>query len=122
MLWYEFLRVADRRYIHCLGLLGPNGAGKTTLINMLVGLLSPTSGRATIGSHEITSRGKELQRIIGLCPQFDLLYDDLTVEEHLLFYVRLKGYPRKNELAHVADLMNEVRFIFIAALYYLVCR
>lgn len=78
------------------GLLGPNGAGKTTLISVLTGMYPPTSGKAWIGGLPVgeTNTNKH----IGVCPQFDILWRDLSVEEHLLFYSRLKGVP-PNELA-----------------------
>jgi ABC-type Na+ transport system ATPase subunit NatA len=74
-----------------LGLLGPNGAGKTTLISILTGLIQPDSGKAWIGGASIIDELPKVYKSIGVCPQFDLFWEDLTVEEHLLFYLRLKG-------------------------------
>ena len=74
-----------------LGLLGPNGAGKTTLISILTGLVKPDSGKAWIGGASILNELPKVYKSIGVCPQFDLFWEDLTVEEHLLFYLRLKG-------------------------------
>lgn len=73
------------------GLLGPNGAGKTTLISMLTGLHKPDSGHAWISGSDIASQLDVVQLQIGVCPQFDILWPNLTVEQHLLFYARLKG-------------------------------
>jgi len=73
-----------------------------------VGLLNATSGRAFVGGVEIGRDVFALQQRLGLCPQFDVLYPDLTVEEHLLFYVRLKGFPQAQERLHVAQLIDEV--------------
>jgi ABC-type multidrug transport system ATPase subunit len=89
----------------CFGLLGPNGAGKTTLMSVLYGLIPPTKGSASVAGyplHEITS----IQRHIGVSMQFDVLWDRLTVSEHLTFYSRLKGvrYVRP----HVEMLMESV--------------
>ncbi|CAG8698021.1 10354_t:CDS:2, partial [Dentiscutata heterogama] len=78
----------DRNVI--FGLLGPNGAGKTTLISILTGLYPPTSGSATINNLDILTNMREVYLSIGVCPQHDILWDDLTVGEHLLFYARLK--------------------------------
>lgn len=75
----------------CLGLLGSNGAGKTTLISMLCGLFSPSSGDAIIDGFSIKSSMDEIHRRIGVCPQMNVLWDDLTGEEHLYFFGRLKG-------------------------------
>lgn len=83
---------------------------------MLVGLTLPTSGRILIGGLDATqniarnqSSSYKQRNLIGLCPQFDVLYDDLTVEEHLLFYLRLKGYPIKDEKKHVKAIIQEAR-------------
>lgn len=52
-----------------LALLGPNGAGKTTLISAICGLVSPTSGKVTVGGHDIITDFREARRLIGLVPQ-----------------------------------------------------
>ncbi|EFJ52407.1 hypothetical protein VOLCADRAFT_79211 [Volvox carteri f. nagariensis] len=75
----------------CFGLLGPNGAGKSTSINMLTGFLEPSSGSALIEGLDITSQMPKIYSLMGVCPQHDLLWEQLTAEEHLLFYGRLKG-------------------------------
>ncbi|GIL71728.1 hypothetical protein Vretimale_837 [Volvox reticuliferus] len=75
----------------CFGLLGPNGAGKSTSINMLTGFLEPTSGTASIEGLDITTQMPKIYSLMGVCPQHDLLWEQLTGEEHLLFYGRLKG-------------------------------
>ncbi|KAI1884433.1 hypothetical protein AGOR_G00226350 [Albula goreensis] len=76
-------------------LLGHNGAGKTTTLSMLTGLFPPTSGRAYINGYDISQDMALIRRSLGLCPQHDVLFDNLTVREHLLFYAQLKGYPRE---------------------------
>jgi len=73
------------------GLLGPNGAGKTTFFSLLTGIYQPTEGNAWVGGHSIKEKIFKVQESIGYCPQFDLLWEDLTVEEHLYFYSRLKN-------------------------------
>nr|KAF6488606.1 ATP binding cassette subfamily A member 3 [Molossus molossus] len=72
-------------------LLGHNGAGKTTTLSMLTGLFPPTSGRAYINGYEISQDMVQIRRSLGLCPQHDVLFDNLTVAEHLYFYAQLKG-------------------------------
>lgn len=79
------------RYGECLGFLGPNGAGKSTTINMLCGYLRPTSGRATINGLDILQQVDEVHLQMGVCPQEDVLWEDLTGPEHLRFYGRLKN-------------------------------
>jgi ABC-type multidrug transport system ATPase subunit len=90
------------------GLLGPNGAGKTTLISMLTGLYGPDGGDAWIGGFSITQELEQVQLYMGVCPQFDILWPDLTVLEHLLFYARLKGISPSEENESVNRAMSEV--------------
>jgi ABC-type Na+ transport system ATPase subunit NatA len=73
------------------GLLGPNGAGKTSLISILTGIYTPTEGSATLAGFDTTEEPEYAFRSIGVCPQFDILWADLTIEDHLFFYARLKG-------------------------------
>ncbi|CAN6237535.1 unnamed protein product [Urochloa humidicola] len=75
----------------CFGILGPNGAGKTSLISMLTGFTKPTSGTAYINGMDIRLDMDKIYTGIGVCPQFDLLWETLTGREHLLFYGRLKN-------------------------------
>ena len=79
------------------GLLGPNGAGKTTLIQQLTGIYPSTSGNAWICGHGLNSDLDLIRLQIGMCPQFDILWEIMTVEEHLLFYARIKGIEPDNE-------------------------
>jgi ABC-type multidrug transport system ATPase subunit len=90
------------------GLLGPNGAGKTTLISMLIGLYPPDGGNAWVGGFSLIDDLEQVQLYMGVCPQFDILWPELTVLEHLLFYARLKGIPPKDERKVVDQAMNEV--------------
>uniref|UniRef100_A0AAY4BEA4 ABC transporter domain-containing protein n=1 Tax=Denticeps clupeoides TaxID=299321 RepID=A0AAY4BEA4_9TELE len=90
-------------------LLGHNGAGKSTTLSMLTGLFPPTSGRAYINGYDITQDMALIRRSLGLCPQHDVLFDNLTVEEHLLFYAQLKGYPREkipDEVDRIIRILN----------------
>ncbi|KAF6260985.1 hypothetical protein COO60DRAFT_831207 [Scenedesmus sp. NREL 46B-D3] len=76
---------------HITALLGHNGAGKTTTIHMLTGMLQPTAGTAYIGGHDITTDMAAIRRSLGICPQFDILWPDITVREHLVLYAVIKG-------------------------------
>lgn len=70
--------------------LGHNGAGKTTTISMLTGLIPATSGHAMIYGRDTRTDINTIRNNLGLCPQHNILFDKLTVEEHLWFYAKLK--------------------------------
>ncbi|CAN7974909.1 unnamed protein product [Ixodes persulcatus] len=76
--------------------LGHNGAGKTTTMSILTGLFPPTSGYALIYGRDIRTEMDIIRQNMGMCPQHNVLFDELTVEEHLWFYARLKQTPDSN--------------------------
>ncbi|XP_036612763.1 LOW QUALITY PROTEIN: ATP-binding cassette sub-family A member 10-like [Trichosurus vulpecula] len=78
-------------------ILGHSGAGKSTLINILSGLSAPTDGFASIYSNNLTETWdlEEIRRITGVCPQFNVHIDFLTVRENLRLYAKIKGVPSK---------------------------
>ena len=75
-------------------LLGHNGAGKTTLISMLTGLYEATEGEAYFDGNNIldSNNMEEFRKILGICPQHDVLFDDLTIREHLEMFCIFKGF------------------------------
>ncbi|KAL0711157.1 hypothetical protein Bca4012_018135 [Brassica carinata] len=91
-----------------LSLLGHNGAGKSTTISMLVGLLPPTSGDALILGNSIVTNMDEIRKELGVCPQHDILFPELTVREHLEMFAVLKGVKEDSIKSTVADMAEEV--------------
>src|SRR6266481_4211100 len=75
------------------GLLGPNGAGKTTTLRMLLGLLRPSSGQASIAGFGSSQHPDEVKRRVGLVSASAGLYQGLTVREMLLFFADLYAVP-----------------------------
>ncbi|KAF0873265.1 ABCAD protein, partial [Crocuta crocuta] len=72
-------------------LLGTNSAGKTTVISMLTGLHLPTSGTITINGKSLQTDLSAIRRELGVCPQRDVLFDNLTVLEHLVLFASIKA-------------------------------
>lgn len=86
---------------HITVLLGHNGAGKTTTMSMLTGVITPTTGTAYVGGHNIRTEMWKVRDSLGLCPQHNVLFDELTVEEHIYFFSRLKGINRRQVKAEI---------------------
>ena len=73
------------------GLVGPDGAGKTTTIRLLVAIMDPTEGRATVAGFDTVSQAEEIKKRIGYMAQRFNLYGDLTVLENLNFFADIFG-------------------------------
>src|SRR5947209_10002305 len=96
------------------GFLGPNGSGKSTVIRMLCGILEPTEGTARIGGHDIIREGEPIKEMIGYMSQQFSLYDELTVNENLVFAGKLYGLRdkelkrRRDELIETTHLKRDI--------------
>ena len=91
------------------GFLGANGAGKTTAIKMLIGLLAPTSGRASVAGFDVLTRAEDVRRNIGYMSQRFSLYDDLTVRENITLYGGIYGLSDDEITERGAALIDELR-------------
>ncbi|KAL8130679.1 hypothetical protein V2J09_019834 [Rumex salicifolius] len=92
-------------------LLGPNGAGKTTVINCLTGIMPVTTGDVLIYGYSIRSSVgmSNIRSMIGVCPQFDILWDVLTGEDHLYLFASIKGLLPASIKEVVQESLKEVR-------------
>nr|XP_019951232.1 PREDICTED: ATP-binding cassette sub-family A member 1-like isoform X3 [Paralichthys olivaceus] len=88
--------------------LGHNGAGKTTTMSILTGLFPPTSGTALINGYDILTDMDRIRKYLGMCPQHNVLFNELTVEEHIYFYARLKGHSRDEVKIEMDQMIKDV--------------
>jgi ABC-2 type transport system ATP-binding protein len=88
------------------GFLGPNGAGKTTTLKMLMGIIFPTAGSATILGRDC--RDPEVKRKIGFLPEQPYFYDYLSAPELLDYYAQLSGVPQSGRAERIRELLDRV--------------
>nr|CDS31148.1 ATP binding cassette sub family A [Hymenolepis microstoma] len=88
--------------------LGHNGAGKTTTISILTGIYAPTAGTAHVYGKDINYEMPEIRHHLGLCPQHNVLFDNLTVVEHIKFYGYLKGLSKEEVKKEITRFLAEL--------------
>ena len=89
-------------------LLGHNGAGKTSTIGMLTGLFRASYGTANVFGRDILEDKDEVRKLMGVCPQHDVLFDLLTPEEHLSMFYEFKGADKSNKKAEINKLLEDI--------------
>jgi len=97
---------AQEGKVFCL--LGHNGAGKSTVINCLTGVVPVTSGDAVIFGNSISDDLDKIRDITGVCPQHDILWNELTAREHLKIFAEMKGIPNQDIKNMIDEKLKEV--------------
>ncbi|CAI4221781.1 unnamed protein product [Auanema sp. JU1783] len=94
---------------HVTALLGHNGAGKTTTMSILCGLYSPTAGTASIYGYDIRQNMRKVRDVLGICPQYNVIFTLLTVREQLRFFAALKGCADSKLEEEVNSILQSVK-------------
>lgn len=89
-------------------LLGPNGAGKTTMISILSGVLEPTSGSYWSWGISREESASQIRALTNVCPQFDILWGELSVFDHIKLVARTKGIITTDIKAYAESLLRKV--------------
>ncbi|HEV7882484.1 MAG TPA: ABC transporter ATP-binding protein [Solirubrobacteraceae bacterium] len=94
----------------CVALTGPNGSGKTTALGAIAGLLTPTAGTVSVAGHPMHEEPAaiEARRRLAFVPDQPLLYDDLTVANHLRLVAQAHGVDRDGLEGHIATLLDRL--------------
>lgn len=96
------------------GFLGANGAGKTTAMKMLIGISTPSSGRASVAGFDVYSQHENIKKNIGYMSQKFALYDDLTIKENITFFGGIYGLSRTKIKEKTALLIKELELQQVA--------
>lgn len=93
------------------GLLGPNGAGKTTMIGLLSGVLDPTVGDFFSSGLNGKYESWDIRKITNVCPQFDILWAELTIYDHIQMICDIKGLKDIKLREYAIELMSQVNLV-----------
>ena len=91
-----------------IGLVGANGAGKSTLLKILLGLLSPTDGSASVMGLDVTTQGPEIREFVGYLPEHDCLPPDASATEFVTHMGRMAGLPASAARERTAEVLRHV--------------
>jgi ABC-2 type transport system ATP-binding protein len=92
-----------------MGIIGHNGAGKTTILKMIVGLISPTSGKIEVMGRNVAKESIYVKRFMGYLPEESPLYENMTVMEYLLFFSELYKVPRREAKERIDLLLGSLK-------------
>lgn len=91
------------------GFLGPNGAGKTTTVRLLTGLISPTSGSATIAGFDVKEDAMEIRKQVGVLTEYPCVYERLTLRQNLTYFAEIYDIPRaeiKEQIEQITEILG----------------
>ena len=91
-----------------IGLVGANGAGKSTLLKILLGLLDPTDGAASVMGLDVTRQGPEIRQFVGYLPEHDCLPPDASATEFVTHMGRMAGLPASAARERTAEVLRHV--------------
>jgi ABC-2 type transport system ATP-binding protein len=91
-----------------IGLVGANGAGKSTLIKILLGVIAPTSGRASVLGMDVVREAQSIRRVVGYMPEHDCLPPDVGATEFVSHMARISGLPRSAARERTAEVLRHV--------------
>ena len=91
-----------------IGLVGANGAGKSTFLKILLGLLEPTSGEASVLGFDVRREGTRIRAMVGYLPEHDCLPPDLSATELVTHMGRMSGLPASAARERAADVLRHV--------------
>jgi ABC-2 type transport system ATP-binding protein len=91
-----------------IGLVGANGAGKSTLLKILLGLIAPTAGRATVLGMDSVAETRAIRQVVGYMPEHDCLPPDMGATEFVTHMARISGLPRTSARERTAEVLRHV--------------
>jgi len=91
-----------------IGLVGANGAGKSTLIKILLGIVLPTAGKASVAGLDAARESREIRKIVGYMPEHDCLPPDVGATEFVTHMARISGLPRTAARERTAEVLRHV--------------
>lgn len=92
----------------CFGFLGPNGAGKTTMINILSCYIEPDDGKAYVAGYDVVEDDTHVKKFIGICPQENIFYDELSILQNLMFFGRMYNVDKNLLKERALNLIEKV--------------